>query len=252
MLSLLFVALLQTPTTANLPTTGIALDILRPQFNTVETSLLSVAVYASGRAAVGPAGLVFELPFFRVDPNPGGPTSTLGNPYVGVEFGRGSHTRVSATAGARFALLKEIDGARTIGSYVDVSRFEAFRPYTFSVHSAVRFRLQNNAGFFLDASGGPTIWIPTQPNAETEWVVHHQVSVGHQGSDAEFVVGYDGLSVLTEKPAAVGELTIGELDLSIARARGRVRPTFRLLLPLDEEYSAVVGFVVGLGVAIRL
>jgi hypothetical protein len=83
-------------------------------------------------------------------------------------------------------------------------------------------------------------------------VLHHEVSVGHQGSAAWFAVGYNGLSVLTEKPAAVGELTIGELELAITRARGRVRPAFHLLLPIDEEYSAVVGFVVGLGVAIRL
>jgi hypothetical protein len=247
MLPLLLI-LAQSP----LPARALAVDILRPHFNTAETSLLSVAAFASGRAAVGPVGVVVELPYFRVDPNPGGPTATLGNPYVGVELGRGDHTGVSGTAGVRFAVLKDIDEAKTIGSYVDVSRFEAFRPNTFSIHSAVRFRLQNDAGFFVAASGGPTAWIPTQPHAQTEVVVHHEVSVGHQGSAAWFAVGYNGLSVLTEKPAAVGELTIGELELAITRARGRVRPAFHLLLPIDEEYSAVVGFVVGLGVAIRL
>jgi hypothetical protein len=235
-----------------LPARGLAVDILRPHFNTAKTSLLSVAAFASGRARVGPVGLSFELPYFRVDPNPGGPTATLGNPYVGIELGRGSHTRVGATAGVRFSVLKDIDGARTIGSYVDVSRFEAFRPNTFSVQSAVRFHLQNDAGFFVAASGGPTAWIPTQPHAQTEVVVHHEVSVGLQRSAALFAVGYHGLSVLTEKPAAVGELTIGELDLSITRARDRVRPTLHLLLPLDDAYSAVMGFVIGVGVAIRL
>jgi len=247
MLPLLLI-LAQSP----LPSRGLAIDILRPHFNTAKTSLLSVAAFASGRVAVGPVGFTFELPYFRIDPNPGGPTATLGNPYVGVELGRGTHTRVSATAGVRFAVVKDIDDAKVIGSYVDVSRFEAFRSNTFSIHTAVRLRLQNDAGFFVDVSGGPTAWIPTQPHAQTEVVLHHEVSVGHQGSAAWFAVGYNGLSVLTEKPAAVGELTIGELNLSIVRARGRLRPTFQLLLPLDEEYSAVVGFVVGLGVAIRI
>ena len=247
MLPILFL-LAQSP----LPSRGLAVDILRPHFNNAETSLLSVAAFASGRVAVGPVVLRFELPYFRIDPSPGGPTATLGNPYVGVELGRGTHTRVSATAGVRFAVVKDVDDAKTIGSYVDVSRFEAFRSNTFSIHTAVRLRMQNDAGFFVALSGGPTAWIPTQPHAKTEVVLHHEVSVGHQGSAAWFAVGYNGLSILTEKPAAVGELTIGELDLSIARARGRVRPSFHLLLPIDEEYSAVVGFVIGLGVAIQL
>jgi hypothetical protein len=246
----LLIALAQTP--------SIGLDILRPHFNTAETSLLSVAAFASGGAAVGPAHLVFELPYFRVDPSPpapDGPTSTLGNPYVGIEFGgqgKSNHVTLSATAGVRLPLLTDTDAARTIGSYVDVSRFEAFRPNTLSIHSSVRFYVQNTDGFFVAASGGPTAWVPTQQHAQTELVLHHELSVGHRGSAAWFAAGYTGLSVLTEPRSAVGEFTIGEFVLSIGRARGRVRPAFHLMLPLDEEYSAVVGYVAGLGVAMQL
>src|SRR3979411_1868902 len=100
MIPLLLTALAQTPATADLPA-SIALDILRPHFNTTATSLLSAAAFASGRVAIGPAHVSFELPFFRVDPSPpspAGPTSTLGNPYIGVEFGgkgQASHVRLS-------------------------------------------------------------------------------------------------------------------------------------------------------------
>ena len=244
----LLLCLVQSPLSAR----DVAVDILRPHFNGAQTSLLSFAAFASGHVAVGPVAVTVELPYFRIDPNPGGPTGTLGNPYVGVEVGRGNHTRVSATAGVRFALLKDIDQAKTIGSYVDVTRFEAFRPNTFSIQSAVHVRVQNDAGFFVTVSGGPTAWMPTQPHAQTEVVIHHEAVLGHQGSAASFAVGYSGLSILTEKPAAVGELTIGELSFAIARARGRVRPAVQLLLPIDEEYSAVVGFVIGVGVAVRI
>lgn len=253
MIPLLLVVLAQTP-----PATSVALDILRPHFNATGTSLLSVAAFASGRVAIGPVRLFLEVPFFRVDPTPPsplGPTSTLGNPYVGLEFGgkgKSNHVRLNATAGVRLPLLTDTDGARTIGSYVDVSRFEAFRPNTFSVHSTLRFYLQNQEGFFVAASGGPTAWVPTQKHAQTELVLYHALSVGHQGSAAWFETGYTGLSILSEPRSAVGEFTIGELFLSIGRARGRVRPVFRLMLPLDEEYSAVVEYVAGLGVAIQL
>ena len=258
MIPLLFIALAQIPKPANLPGSSIALDILRPHFIPGATSLLSVAAFASGRLAVGPAYLFVELPFFNVDPSPpsaAGPTSTIGNPYVGIEFGDrrlGGHTRLSATAGVRLPLLTQDDEARTIGSYVDVSRFEAFRANTLSIQSALRFRAQNNDGFFVAASGGPTIWMPRRSSAKTDLVLHHELSVGHQGSAAWFAAGYTGLSILTETAAAVGELTFGELYLSIGGARGSVRPVLHVMLPLDEEYSAFIGSVVGFGVAIGL
>src|SRR6266513_1392977 len=254
MIPLLFIALAQIPKPANLPGTSIALDILRPHFNSGATSLLSVAAFASGRLAVGPAYLFVELPFFNVDPSPpsvAGPTSTIGNPYAGIEFGDrrlGGHTRLSATAGVRFPLLTKTDEARTIGSYVDVSRFEAFRANTLSIQSALRFRAQNNDGFFVAASGGPTIWVPSRSSDKTELVLHHESSVRHQGSAPLVAAGYTGLSILTETAAAVGELTFGELYLSIGGARGSVRPVLHVMLPLDEEYSAFIGSVVGFGV----
>src|SRR5437762_9144298 len=128
MIPLLFVALAQTSPTTDLLPTSIALDILRPHFNMAPTSLLSVGAFASGRVSVGPAHLFFELPFFNVDPSPpspAGPTSTLGNPYLGMEFGdtgHRSHMRLSATAGVRLPLLTETEEARTIGSYVEIGR----------------------------------------------------------------------------------------------------------------------------------
>src|SRR5688572_17053075 len=68
MIALLAIVLAQTPTTANLPATGIAIDVLRPSFRgSVDRSLISAAAYLSGRAPIGRAHLLFEVPFAHQD-----------------------------------------------------------------------------------------------------------------------------------------------------------------------------------------
>ena len=123
MIPFLVILFVQTPTIANLHTTGMSVDILRPHFTIGETSLLSVAVFASGRTRLGKARLYFELPYFRLDPSGGNVTSTLGNPYLGIEFG--DHEGLGGSAGVRLPLASPDANAR-FGSFVDCMTTSSF------------------------------------------------------------------------------------------------------------------------------
>jgi hypothetical protein len=247
----LLIVLAQTPTTANLPATGIALDVLRPHYRgSAETSLFSVAAYASGRTTIGSMHLYVELPFAHVDVPFAGPNSTLGNPYLGVELG--GETGLSWAAGARFPLVPETSGAGVLGLYSDLSRIEAFRFNTATFRGGIRYRIHNADGFTFDAGGGPALWVPTKGAEDVELVLHHHMSAGYRGSLVWFAAGFSGWTWLTQGDGGVGDRTYDEVNVSIGGARGSVRPALHLILPIDKEYNSTVGYVIGFGVAFPL
>lgn len=249
MLALFLVVLAQSPTTANLPTTGIALDVLRPKFRGGETTLLSGVAIVSGRTRIGGMRLTFELPIARVETEFIPASTAIGNPYLGLELG--GETGLSGSVGARFPLAPDDEAASfTTGIYSDVSRIEQFRFNTLTVQGAVRYRVHNPNGFTFDAGGGPAVWVPTEGGGEAELVLHHDISAGYRGSVLWFGAGFSGWTWMTKGFGGVGERTAHQFNVSIGGARGHVRPAVHLILPIDELYNSNVGYVLGFGIAV--
>ena len=251
MLAFVAIVLAQTPTTANLPVRGFALDLLHPEFSGAGRSLASVAAYMSIRGVVGTTQVLFELPFAHQDTPFSGSSTIVGNPYVGAVFGGANG--LGGAVGARLPVASLTDEATELGMLADASRVEAFRPATASIQGLVRYRRQTVEGFTVDVSGGPGFWFPTGEFGETEIAIHHQLSLGYQGSRLWVAAGISGLSLLSETlgggTGGPGDETTLEFNASLGTTRGRTRPVIHLILPISNEYSSSVSYVIGLGVA---
>jgi hypothetical protein len=243
-LSLLTLA--QMPWTANLPARGVALDILRPKFDGVETSLGSAAFYISGRFRAGGAlSLRFEVPFANLEAS-GNSSTAVGNPYIGLEALKG---RMTYDLGFRPSLTPESEFAGQLGIYSDIMRFVAFVPHTANVSGHLTYRSQSASGMTFEAGAGPSVWIPTDGDA-VDLILDHFGSVGYRGSKVWTAVGLGGIAVLTSDDGGFDNITFYQLGASVGLNSGSVRPALHLILPLDDAITSDVPYVLGLGVAI--
>jgi hypothetical protein len=236
------------PWTANLPTRGVSLDFLRPKFDGGGTSLTSGAAFLSARFPIGSAAIRFELPYARVA-GPGFSSSTIGNPYVGLETGAASNLHFEA--GIRIPATSETEEAGIMGVFTDITRLEAFLPDVLTIAGRIRYHRTDTDGLTLDAGGGPSIWAPTQGGADTEVLLHQHVSAGYRGANAWMTFGFGGVLILTED-LSLADRTIYQLGASAGLSRGQVRPALHVIIPLDDEIKNDVDMVIGLGVAIVL
>jgi len=239
----------QMPWTIHLPQRGAAIDILRPKFQGGGTSLTSVAVYLSGRVPLGvTSSLRFELPFALLTSS-GTSSSTIGNPYIGVEDGH--ETGLAFEGGLRGPLTSETEyPAAQLGAYSDITRFEAFLPNTVVLSARARYRVSDTSGFMFDAGGGPSGWIPTKGGGQAEVVLHHHMSAGYRGPGTWVAIGFGGWTIITHGTGGVARRTINQVGGSIGFNSGQVRPAVHVIAPLDDGYGSLVGVVVGFGVAI--
>jgi len=242
----LVLALLQTPTMSNVPPHGFAIDILHPHFRgSSGVSFLSSGVYLTGRMPLNNARLRFELPFAYLDADFGS-SSSFGNPYVGIEWGKDS--ALSYAVGARFPLASDEESAVFVGAYADFTRYAAFLPDVASFDGDIRYHIYNPNGFTFEVGGGPQVWFPTQGGGDAELFVTHHLSAGYRSQDVWLAAGFSGITIISEDVGGIGERTINELNAAVGMATGKTRVVLHLILPLDEEYNSDVGYVVGLGV----
>ena len=247
---LLAIALAQMPWTTNLPERGVALDILRPKFQFGGTSLTSVAAYVSGRFPTGAIAIRFELPlaYFSSSSSLSGTSFTFGNPYVGLETGADSG--LGFEAGLRGPAASDNESASELGAFSDITRYEAFLPNSATVSGRARWRVHDAGGFTFDAGGGPSIIFPTKGGGDAELILHHHMTAGYRGRDAWVSVGFGGWTFVTQDAGGVGQRTINEVAASLGFAGGNVRPAVHIIVPLDDDYNAIVGVVLGFGVAV--
>ena len=246
---LLAITLVQMPWTANLPSRGLALDILRPSFRSGQTSLTGVAAYISGRIPTGSVAMRFELPlaYSSTDPT----SFTFGNPYVGIETVR--ETGLVLELGARGPLASEDESAAGVGALSDITRFfEAFAPNIATLTGGARWRLRDSSGFTFDAGGGPSGLFPTKGGGDPELALNYHMLAGYQGKDVWAMAGFGGWTIITQDAGGVGERTLDQFGASFGFASGNVRPAFHVLVPMDNDFNSVVGIVLGLGVSVTM
>lgn len=239
----------QMPWMANLPSRGLALDILRPSFRSGQTTLTGVAAYISGRFPTGGYAIRFELPlaYGSMDST----SFTLGNPYVGIETGR--ETGLVLELGARGPLASENEFAFEVGALSDITRsLEAFTPNVATIAGKVRWRFRDASGFTFDAGGGPSVLFPTKGGGDAELILNHHMMAGYHGKDVWAMAGFGGWTIITEDAGGVGERTIDQVGGSFGFASGNVRPAFHVLVPMDNDFNSVVGIVLGLGVSVTM
>ncbi len=238
----------------------VAIEILKPNFDGDDgTKFLTSAWFLSSRWRVSPSlRIVGELPFAYAsvkDPFLGGSESAaaVGNPYVGIEVGS-RDSRVSFDFGVRAPLADEDqDIALATGLAADLDRWEAFLPEVLPITGIVSYRYRDPSGFGIRFRGGPALWLNVgESDADPELFALYSGQVMYENRRVSLAGGLSGRAIVTEGDLDFGQRTIHQLGLGAAVALGQVRPGIQLLVPVDDEWSDLVDYSVGLTLSVTV
>lgn len=238
-----------------------SLELMRPMLAEDELTTTSLSLFAAGKFAVREnVAVAFDLPFVRArqDITDAQSSSSIGNPYVGVEWGLPQYS-LHLTGGARLPAAKfEFDRllGQSFGILSTVDRMEAFMPETASlltsahvtrslapaIHVAARLGL-NMALYTETEDGDDSSDLFTLYGAQG-WYETGAVRVGG---------GFLGRLLLTgEAETSFSDNSLHEAGLWLDYAVGPTRTGINLRMPLDDQMSDIMDFTVGLIVSYRV
>ena len=231
----------------------ISLEMLRPTLEGVDSGVLSGSFFLAGRAKLSPqVSFVGELPYVThssrsvaTDFNGNEiiedlSSSTIGNPYVGLETRIGSGP-VFVEVGGRPPLTsdEEFEAVLT-GIFSDVNRFPTFLPDVASIQAAFNLREVTPSKLAYRLRLSPMVAIPTgDNNGDSELYAMYAFQIGYHGSAARVGAGMSGQALLTEDSGNLGERSRNQFEIHADFLPGAIRPGLDLRVPLGSEANFV-------------
>lgn len=239
---------------------AISLQFLRPNVEGTSSEAISGAFYLSGRAPVSPTvSIVAEFSGARfrakdqgmVTSPPGtifedyrAPSTTLGNPYVGLEA-KVPGTPIFLEVGGRPPIASDGEfNAQIVGVMSDITRYFAFTESYASVQAAFNLYEVTPSKIAYRFRISPLLALPSEGYLDVEGFTHYSVGLGYHGPMARVGMGVAGLILLTQGGSNLGERNLSQLELHGDFLSGPIRPGLDVHVPLDalaEDVPVVVG-----------
>lgn len=246
-------ALAQSPYLDRGQDRSLLLEVLKPSLDGEDPDFVTSTWFLGTRFAVSPqARVVFEFPFavYKFGDFDAG---TVGNPYLGVEFGA-ARSGPFGELGVRPPIsADEYDGvvASLSGILSDVDRWEAFWPNVIPVTAAFNYRHEAPTGFRVRGRLGGSLWIPEE-GGDIELFVVYGGWAGYEGRVVRAGGGWSGRVLVTDEGVFGTENLYHQLSASVDVGRGRVRPGAHLRLPLNSDLTDAVNLAWGVSLGFRL
>jgi hypothetical protein len=228
-------------------------EVAKPLFENGETMMTGAAYLTWQQPFRDRIMLHFDLPMasgeFQNDSLSNGGESTLGNPYIGIEYKYRDDVWISG--GLRIPLAQD-NTAGFIGIYSDYSRVDAFAEGRWSIGGLVRHKRQIVGWTSLEIWGGSTIMFTPDPGilqADTTQADHFDIMVDWgihvwEGSLVRYGVGFVGRTILTQG-GSLSDHTRAQFNIEVTTIAGRLRPSLYARLPLDATLSDILDLVLG-------
>jgi hypothetical protein len=249
----------QSPSWEGTRDAALSLSVMKPNFEDGGFSFATAAMNLGGRIHLSESTLlVADIPFARggIDEAEefGGAasSSTIGNPYVGIELRRPSGW--SWAVGGRIPLQHEFgedDYATLIGIIGDIDRSDAYLSKVMALSGSARYDVRTPDGFTARFQLGPIVDVPFGDEADMEdpeVMAAYTAMLGYASSALELSAGWVGRALMTESDLEDGERSIDHLVAELAIGSARVQPVIGVRRPLDD---IGIGSVIAIGVRIR-
>lgn len=228
----------------------------------------STAFVLSGRTPIAEnLMLIAELPFAHAGmklSSLGGEgtrtNSVIGNPYVGIQYGSAASPAI-ADAGIRLPLRRSRDAysddfAAGVGILSDLDRMEAYVEDVLSVGGRIGVQQRMESGLVLRARGGPTLWYDTGATGAdfdevTELIVDYSAQAGYEAERFSLLGGLTGRTFVTGD-GTFAERSLHQLGMSGIVTVGGVQPGITLRVPIGENASDAVQYVLGVHLTVPI
>jgi hypothetical protein len=234
---------------------GVGVEWLKPSLSEDdETSFLSSASTLTGRFRVGEKlVLAGELPFAYFNAEYMDAELAVGNPYLGVIFNK-ENSPYFLEAGFRAPIASEDKYMAFFYSYLaDFDRSEAYMPDVWSISVKNHYLKRSESGVFFKLMGGFSYWLPRESEySDPEGLFDYGGHLGYEAENVQVFGGMTGRIILTESDIDFKEATVNHFAL-FARYKGwKVQPGVVFKVPVDDDYSEIVSYVIGLNALIPL
>ena len=234
-------------------------EFLKPNFSGDDrTSFLTSANFLSCRVRVQKIAVVADIPFAHYGLDVEGADvgdDAIGNPYIGVELSSGENFFVEL--GARLPLAPDDNSDENIAVLVGiltdyVDRVEAFAVDAIPIVGAVNYLYRNPSGLGFRLRGGPSLLMATGERNEAEAYILYSAQLGYFGPVVNFSGGLSGRWWVTSDLDGFGEQTLHQFVFALGFTPGVVQPSVNIRLPLDQDFSDMLDWVLGVNLAFNL
>jgi hypothetical protein len=245
---------------------GLLLELLHPSIEGIDSEFPTGALYLGARIGVGEKlALVAEVPYAHSEPVITGgiflgdfpSSSTVGNPYLGVELRASSDVFVELGARAPLTADDE-DRATLIGTSADGSRRLAFSqegtffyfPLAYDAVTAqtlFNIRHVTPEGLLTRIRLGPAIVVPTEDGPDTEVYALYALQMGYEGRVVRAGGAFSGWSLVSADQGNLGQRTATQVELHADFGPWLVRPGVDLKMPIGSR-AGLVPVVLGISV----
>jgi hypothetical protein len=174
-------------------------------------------------------------------------SSTLSNPRLGVLFGEEGATNgelhVDLPLGSEFG---DDDYATGMAFLTDFERIERFLPDAWSAGGSVTAESITESDTRFGGRLGANVWVPTEDGADAEVIGLFGGFVRVPARSARIGAELSGLVIVSESGLSLGERMTSHLTLSGALPSVAASPEVYVRLPLDDDVSEALKFVLGL------
>lgn len=231
-----------------------ALELVRPSFGGEGFQIISGLANFTARLPAGDHRMiVIEVPLAHGSLDrefANSASTTLGNPYVGIEIGNDTNSAV-AVLGARIPIGQEWgddDFATGLGIVSDMNRMPAFLTEYLTLDVGGRGRIQAEEspmrGGILGTVSG---MIPTADNGDFEVLVNGGVHLGYYEPRWWLSTGVSGIWLASEPDADFSDVSTFEIGFTGGLDRGSLRPMVNVRVPLDEGLFFRQDYSIGFG-----
>ena len=234
------------------------IEIFKPYFDAEDnTSFKNYSMFFSLRLPIGKDVLITgELPFAKGDLLGDSNLSvtagqSLGNPYLGIEI-RSQGSPVHLEVGFRIPIIRNERRSDWItGLFSDIDRSEAFAPNIISGQAILNHEHKDAKGKFFRARLGPILWI-NEKTRENDMFLSYGFQLGYELNKVILRGGFTGRAILSEKNLGLGERTVHQLGVALQYTFGYVTPGLHIKIPLDNDLTQVLDYVLSLNVKFLL
>ncbi|MEO1261469.1 MAG: hypothetical protein AAFZ15_21880 [Bacteroidota bacterium] len=236
------------------PNNYVGLELLKTAYdNADDLSFLTSVHVLSGKFRLNDGlSLLAELPTSYIDGEFGDAEFALGNPYLGLII-RNSEKDHFFETGLRIPIAPDDKfSASTAGSFSDFDRAEAYLSDIFTITTKYNYMKKNDSNLILRFRGGPTFWISTSDDTETEVLLDYSAQAGYDAGSFEVLGGFTGRAIITESDIDFGERSIHQIGLSGHYKGEKVTPGLLFRFPMDEDLGDLLDLVIGIHVIANL
>jgi hypothetical protein len=213
--------------------------------NVTDSPITSVAV--RGRYAMpGNVTIVAELPAVRAQLLNGFSGTSVGNPWVGLEFG--SSSAMQFEFGARLSLwsphTQDRALAQSYGHWLDFDRREAWYERTWAIRAMAHFGQVPAEGGFVTAKLGAAGLAMGATGADGELVLRYGGRAGFATAHWIGWVGINGEGLVTEATGSVADRTLHQGEVAIATRGTRWRFEMALHRFVGETFASSMPVVI--------